>query len=171
MKFEKDIILNINKNIFDRLKTCVQNSAPNEAFGLILGPEPNEIELTNPGEFQYQYLAEIFECIESDRSSPVDFLMENVEELYQIIRNAKEKHNRRVLSIFHSHPAGAHPSGFDVDYMKLLNGFHDMVLKSSIMIKIPFKNQIWTIMDGQNYKLNGFIYLEEEVQQIQLIIG
>ncbi|MHA2390547.1 MAG: Mov34/MPN/PAD-1 family protein [Promethearchaeota archaeon] len=170
MRFEKDIILYISQEIFEHLRKCVQNSAPNEAFGLILGPKPNEIELTNPGEFQYQYLAEIFECIESDRSSPVDFLMENVEELYQIIRNAKEKYNRRVLSIFHSHPAGANPSGFDINYMKLLNSFHETVLNSPVMMKTAFKNQIWTIMDGENYNINGFIYLEEEVQQIQLKI-
>ena len=170
MKFQKDIILFISQDTFERLKSCVQKSSPNEAFGLILGPKPKEITLNNSREFQYHYIAEIFECIKSDKSSPVDFLMENIEELYNIIKDAYMKYNRRVLSIFHSHPAGSHPSGFDLNYMKYLDEFYNEVLNSSVMMKIPIKNQIWTIMDANNSDINGFIYLEREVQQIQIII-
>jgi proteasome lid subunit RPN8/RPN11 len=103
MKFQKDIIFNILPEIHRKLKDCVQSASPNEAFGLILGPQPKEITLSNHGEFQYRYFAEIFECVKSDQSSPVNFLMENIEELYRIIKDANEKYNRRVLSIFHSH--------------------------------------------------------------------
>ncbi len=170
MKFQKDIIFYINPEIYENLKVCVQNASPNEAFGLVLGPQPKEIALNNPDEFQYHYFAEILECVKSDQSSPVNFLMENIEELYRIIKNANEKYNRRVLSIFHSHPAGSHPSGFDINYMEYLDNFYKTVLNSSLMTKIPIKNQIWTIMDGSNFEMNGYIYLEKEIQQIQLKI-
>ncbi len=170
MKKQGDIILIIKQPIFESLKLCVQKAYPNESFGLIFGSKPKEIPLKNPGEFQYYYIAEVFECIQSDRSSPVDFLMENIEELYRVINNANKKHNARVLSIFHSHPSGSYPSGFDINYMKFLDDFYRKVLNSPIPIKMPIKNQIWTIMDGSNFDINGFIYLENEIQQIQLRI-
>ena len=171
MKFEKDIVLFINQEVYEKMKRCVEKASPNEAFGLIFGPKPQEIPLNNPNEFQYYYKGEIFECIESDKSSPIDFLMENIEELYKIIKNAHDKYNKRVLSIFHSHPAGAYPSGFDINYMKYLDEFYNNVLNSPIMVKIAIKNQIWTIMDSTDFKVNGFIYLENEIQQIQLEIN
>jgi hypothetical protein len=54
--------------------------------------------------------------------------------------------------------------------MKFLDDFYRKVLNSPIPIKMPIKNQIWTIMDGSNFDINGFIYLENEIQQIQLQI-
>ena len=171
MKYQKDIVFYIDPEIYGNMKGCVQNASPNEAFGLILGPQPKEIILDNPGKYQYHYFGEIIECIRSDQSSPVKFLMENIEELYRIIKNANEKYKRRVLSIFHSHPVGSYPSGFDVNYMEYLDDFYETVLNSSLMTKVPFKNQIWTIMDGSNFEINGFIYLEEEIQQIQLKVS
>jgi len=33
-----------------------------------------------------------------------------------------------------------------------------------------FKNQIWSIMDASNYKLNSFIYLNKELKQINVKI-
>jgi proteasome lid subunit RPN8/RPN11 len=170
MKLQQDIIFLISPEIYESLKICVQKAYPNESFGLIFGSKPKEIPLKNTGEFQYHYIAEVFECIKSDRSSPVDFLMENIEELYRVINNASKKFNARVLSIFHSHPSGSYPSGFDINYMKYLDEFHRKVLESPIPIKIPISNQIWTIIDGSNFDINGFIYLENEVQQIQLRI-
>lgn len=170
MKYEKDIILFISQEIYEKIKRCVEKASPNESFGLLIGPKPREIILEVPNEFQYHYNAELFECIESDKSSPVDFLMENIEELYRIIQNAYEKYNRRVLSIFHSHPAGAYPSGFDIKYMKYLYKFYNTVLNSPVMVKTAIKNQIWTIMDSSDFNLNGFIYLEKQVQQIRLEI-
>jgi len=170
MKFEKNLIFHINQEIFEKLKKCVLKASPNESFGLILGPKPLEIPLENPGEFQYHFLAEAFECIESDDSSPVHFMLENVEELNRIIKNANQKYNMRVLSIFHSHPGGAYPSGFDVNYMKFLDEFHNVLLNSPRMLKTPIKNQIWTIMDASNNELNGFIYLQGEYLQVNVQI-
>ena len=96
----------------------------------------------------------------SSEKSPVSFLMDNTEELFKIIENAKKKYNRRILSIFHSHPSGAHPSGFDINYMEFLDKFYSKV----------YKNQIWTIMDSSNKDLNGFIYLHDEIMQIAIEI-
>ena len=33
-----------------------------------------------------------------------------------------------------------------------------------------FKNQIWTIMDSQNKQINGFIYLNDELMQIKIVM-
>jgi len=170
MKYEKDIILFISQEIYEKMKSCVVKASPNESFGLLIGPKPKEVILEDSNEFQYHYNIDLFECVESDKSSPVDFLMENIEELYRIIKNAFEKYNRRVLSIFHSHPAGAYPSGFDIRYMKYLYKFYNTVLNSSVMVKTAIRNQIWTIMDSSDFKLNGFIYLEKKIQQIRLEI-
>jgi len=170
MKLEKDLILFLTKEIYERMKNCVRNSSPNEAFGLILGPAPKEIALSSPGEFQYHYIGEIFECIKSSEASPVSFLIDNTPELFKIIESAMKKYNQRLLSIFHSHPSGTHPSGFDLHYMKFLVESYKKLYNSKYKVRVGIKNQIWTIMDGNNFKMNGFIYLEEEIQQIQLII-
>ncbi len=170
MKFQKDIILIITKGIFDKIIRCVEITYPNEAFGLILGSQPKEISLRFPNEFQYRYTANNFECIESSEKSPVSFLMENTTKLFSIWEEAIKKYNFRVLSIFHSHPYGAHPSGFDINYMKFLDDSYSKVYNSSYKAKIGVKNQIWTIMDASNKDLNGFIYLHNELMQIAIEI-
>lgn len=147
----------INQEIFEQLKLCVINAKPNEACGLIFG----DIEQGKVAEsFQYLYYTKKFDCIEPDKKSPVKFLIKNIEKLNKLFYNAYQNHNLRLISIFHSHPSGAHPSRFDVENMKLLDEFDNRA----------FRNQIWTIMDGNNYKLNGFIYLEKELQQINVKI-
>ncbi len=168
MKFQKDIILFIESKILETISRCVDNSNPNEAFGLILGPQPKEIPLEFDEGFQYHYYGEKFECIESSEKSPVSFLMDNTIKLFEIFEEAILKYNLRVLSIFHSHPSGAHPSGFDINYMKFLNESHDKVYNSVYNVRIGFKNQIWTIMDSDNKELNGFIYINEELIQISI---
>jgi len=160
LKFQKDIILFIDTSIIDKIKKCVENSYPNETFGLILGPRPNQIPQEDPEAYQYHYIGEIFECVEPSEQSPVSFFMDNTEELFRILENAKNKYNRRVLSIFHSHPSGAYPSGFDRNYMKFLDNSYSKI----------YKNQIWTIMDASNKDLNGFIYLYDELMQISIEI-
>jgi len=160
MKFQKDITLFIDSKILETISRCVDNSYPNEAFGLILGPQPKEIQLDFDEGFQYHNYGEKFECIESSEKSPVSFLMDNTEELFKIHENAKNKYNRRVLSIFHSHPSGAYPSGIDRNYMKILDESYSKV----------YKNQIWTIMDASNKDLNGFIYFHDELMKISLEI-
>lgn len=145
----------INQETFEQLKLCVKNARPNEACGLIFGDIEQRKVIDG---FQYLYFTKKFDCIEPDRKSPVEFLIINIEKLNQIFYNASQNHNLRLVSIFHSHPSGAHPSGYDLQNMKLLDKFENKA----------FKNQIWTIMDGNNYKLNGFIYLEKELQQIKV---
>jgi len=73
MRFEKDIILQINGEIRNQLITCVKKATPNEACGLIFG-SINQIK--NPkkeNDYFYQYEAKRFECIESDHKSPIAF--------------------------------------------------------------------------------------------------
>ncbi len=166
MKYEKDIILFISSNIFERMKNCVKNTHPNEAFGLILGPKPREVLLNTKDEFQYHYFGEKFECIESSEKSPVSFLIDNTIKLYEIMDKSMKKYDRRVLSIFHSHPSGNQPSGSDIKNMKFLDSAYKKLYNSSYKLRIGFKNQIWLIMDSSNYDLNGFIYLEGEILQI-----
>ncbi|MBD3255836.1 MAG: hypothetical protein GF383_12135 [Candidatus Lokiarchaeota archaeon] len=167
MKFERDLILIIDNKIFEKMKNCVESAQPNEAFGLILGPNPKEIPLEPPGEFQYKYLGKRFECIESNKKSPVSFFVNNTEKLYKIINKANKKSNIRVLSIFHSHPSGAYPSSVDQNYMKFLDKIGDKKYSGKKIAKI-FKNQIWTIMDAISKELNGFILLNGILMQIKI---
>ncbi|MFX1393306.1 MAG: Mov34/MPN/PAD-1 family protein [Promethearchaeota archaeon] len=169
MKYEKDMIFFITEDILEKMKKCVDKAKPHEAFGLILGPEPKEITLDKPEEFQYHSYGEIFECIESNEESPVSFFVDNSERLFEIMENARIKNKRRVLSLFHSHPGGAHPSGFDKKYMKFFDELSEVEYKGKQVTKI-YKNQIWTIMNAENKVLNGFIYLEKEFMQINIQI-
>ncbi|TFG23988.1 MAG: hypothetical protein EU529_05670 [Promethearchaeota archaeon] len=151
MKLLEDIKFIIDDEIFKKLTTCVKNASPYEACGLIFG-EINEKKVEDG--FQYHYLGQKFECIESTNKSTVAFLIDNIEELNEIYKTAAEKYNKRLISIFHSHPAGSYPSGVDTDNMEHLNEFK------------LFKNLIWTIMSAGNYDLNGFIYFNKEFYQI-----
>lgn len=158
MKVEKDIIININHNIIDNLINCVKKASPNEACGLIFG-DIKEVQV-NEG-FQYHYIAKNFECFESDKKSPVSFLIENIERLNEVWQNAAQKYNLRLISIFHSHPAGSSPSGVDHDNMQFLDNCGNRA----------FKNQIWTIMDAQNFNLNAYIYYKEEIMKVTVEIN
>jgi proteasome lid subunit RPN8/RPN11 len=159
MRKEKDILMIIPQQIFDEFKACVSKSKPNEACGLIFG-DIKELHVKEG--FQYHYITKKFKCIESTRKSTVSFLMDNVEILNKIFQESAQLYNLRLISIFHSHPAGAgaHPSGVDDSNMKFLDNCGNKA----------FKNQIWTIMDAGSYDLNGFIYLNNQLLQIQLHI-
>ena len=135
-------------------KICIKKASPYEACGLIFG-DIREINISEEG-FQYHYIGQIFECIESTKKSTVAFLIDNIEELNKIYQNAAKKYNMRLISIFHSHPGGTYPSGEDTKNMKYLEGFK------------AFKNLIWTIMNAENYDLNGFIYFNNEFWQIAI---
>ncbi len=156
MKLLEDIKFIIDDKILKKLTKCVKNASPYEACGLIFG-EINEKKVEDG--FQYHYLGQRFECIKSTNKSTVAFLIDNIEELNELYKTAAEKYNKRLISIFHSHPAGSSPSGVDTDNMKHLNEFK------------LFKNLIWTIMSAGNYDLNGFIYLNEEFFQILVEIN
>lgn len=158
MKFEKDILIIVNQNIIDNLKICVKNASPNEACGLIFG-DIKEVQVSEG--FQYHYIAKKFECLESDKKSPVSFLIENIERLNEVWQNAAQKFSLRLISIFHSHPAGSSPSGVDHDNMEFLDNCGNRA----------FKNQIWTIMDAQNFNLNAYIYYNEEIMKVAVEVN
>ena len=86
--------------------------------------------------------------------------MNNIEVLFEFISKFNDDYRLKLVSIFHSHPYGAHPSGFDDRYMKYLHNFPQKA----------FKNCIWTIMDASNNDLNGFFYLDNEIIQIDVIV-
>ena len=153
MKIHKDIKIIINEEIFEKLVLCVKNASPYEACGLIFG-EIEEVKVEEG--FQYHYIGQMFECIESTKKSTVAFLIDNIEELNEIYQTAARKYNKRLVSIFHSHPGGAYPSGVDTSNMKHLNDFK------------AFRNLIWTIMSASNKKLNGFIYFNMEFFQVKI---
>ncbi|MFX1256747.1 MAG: Mov34/MPN/PAD-1 family protein, partial [Promethearchaeota archaeon] len=100
-------------------------------------------------------------CVESNKKSPVSFFIENIEELNRIFQDASQKFNLQLISIFHSHPAGAYPSGADLRNMEFLDNFENRA----------FRNQIWTIMDATNKKINGFIFFNKELMQINVEIN
>ncbi|MFO8018356.1 MAG: Mov34/MPN/PAD-1 family protein [Promethearchaeia archaeon] len=158
MEFQKDIKIFINQPLFNKIKECVRNAEPNEACGLVFG-EIKEVEVDSG--FQYHYIAKKFECIESNKKSHVSFLMDNFEELNRVFQNAFEEYHLRLISIFHSHPSGAYPSGVDTKNMRFLDNCGNRA----------FKNQIWTIMDAKTQELNGFIYFQKEFLKIDVKIA
>ena len=154
MKFEKDIILTINKELFEDIKHCVENAYPNEACGLIFGKILEQQKHNRKDEYSYYFNGYRFECIESSYKSPVAFLMDDYEKLIQLSK--KYSKDFQLLSIFHSHPVSAYPSGVDIPYMK--NYYESGIAK--------FKHLIWTIIDVKCEKLNGFMFILEELKQI-----
>ncbi|MFX1387904.1 MAG: Mov34/MPN/PAD-1 family protein [Promethearchaeota archaeon] len=161
MKYEKDIILFIDKEFFEDIKRCVKKSSPNEACGLIFG---QIIEIKKPkseSDYSYYYNAYKFKCIESSHKSPVAFLMDDYTKLIKLSNTYSRELNFQLLSIFHSHPGSAYPSGVDIPYIE---GYY----KSGIT---KFKHLIWTIMDAKREELNGFIYIFDEIKQISVQIS
>ncbi|MFX1503645.1 MAG: Mov34/MPN/PAD-1 family protein [Promethearchaeota archaeon] len=158
MKHEKDIILLMNTDLLRKIKQCVKIAHPNEACGLIFG-KILENQKSN-GEFEYQYKGYKYECIESSEKSPVAFLMDDYKKLIDISASYSHNFNYQLLSIFHSHPGSAYPSGVDIPYM-------ERYYKSGIT---KFKHLIWTIMDANTEELNGFIYIFDEIKQISFQI-
>lgn len=160
MKYEKDIILFIDEEFLNRIKQCVKNASPNEACGLIFGQINEHQKPNSDDEYSYYYNAYKFECIESSHKSPVAFLIDDYSKLIKLSNTYSKELNYQLLSIFHSHPGNAFPSGVDIPYME---GYY----KSGIT---KFKHLIWTIMDANNEELNGFIYIFDEIRQILIQI-
>jgi len=167
MKFENDMIIFVTKNIYEKIKECVDSAQPNESCGLIFGESEEKKNPDLEDDYFYYYKAKHFVCIKSDRKSAVAFLIEGSEEIDSIIFNNTNK-NQKLISIFHSHPAGAHPSGIDLNHMERYDSSKRIYLgKPQLRL---LKLQIWTIMDANNYELNAFIYLNKEIIQINLQI-
>ena len=158
MKFEKDIKLRIPEEIYNKMIECVRNAHPNEACGLLFGKK-REIGIQE-NEFVYEYLGSKFICIESDEKSPIAFLIKNEEKLNEIFIEAYKDFNMKLISIFHSHPLGNHPSRTDIKNMKMLD-------KSNLK---SYKYSIWSIMDSTNNSINGFMYYNDNLVQIDIKI-
>jgi proteasome lid subunit RPN8/RPN11 len=162
MEFENDIKLILSEKIVNELKECNKKSAPIEACGLIFG----KIKTFQISEDNYQvhYIGIQFYCLKSNIESVSSFnLIRDTDKYYEIHEDAVNKKGLRLISIFHSHPAPAHPSSIDIDNMKYLD-------KDIGKIKNPFKNQIWTIMNMKSEELNGFIYYNGNLLKIDLQI-
>lgn len=159
MKFQKDITLLLPARILDELKHCVNNASPNEACGFVFG-DIEEIKLSDGSGYQYCYVAKKFKCFESNKKSTVAFLINNFEEFNNVFRQAAEEFGLKLISVFHSHPSGSHPSGTDTNHMKFLD---NCGLSS-------FKYLVWIIIDAYNKELNGFIYFNKEVMEVAIKI-
>ena len=157
MDYQDNLKIFLDNEILEKMIKCVKKAYPNEACGLIFG---DIIKVDDLIEYEIHYVGKKFNCFESDRKSPVAFLIDNFEELNSIFLEASQKHELKLISIFHSHPAGAYPSGTDKNHMLFLD---DCVNRA-------FKNQIWTIMDASNEELNGFIYFNKEFKRVEVKI-
>jgi proteasome lid subunit RPN8/RPN11 len=152
---EKDIIFHVSKNILPFFIKCVKNASPNEASGLIFG---NVEQYKQMEEYQYHYFSKYFECVESNYKSPVAFLLNDDELLYQIALNVELQQDLRLIGVFHSHPSGTTPSSVDYNAMKM---FYDANITK-------FKHLIWIIMDSQNNEISGFMIFKSALTQVQV---
>lgn len=161
MRFEKDIKLVLSGEIIERLRICVDNASPNEACGLIFG---NIKEIRNPAkqnDFFYHYIGKKFHCLESDKKSPVAFLIDNFDKLGEIYSEAYNKYHMNLVSIFHSHPGNSnYPSGVDERNMERLESYPFK----------HFKGVIWSIMAAKNDDLKAFMLLQGELIRIDIVI-
>jgi proteasome lid subunit RPN8/RPN11 len=160
MKYEKDIILFIDEEILEDIINCVEKASPNEACGLIFG-KIEELKIPNrENEYSYNYYTYKFECIESSHKNPVAFLMDDYEKLVNISDYYSKNFNYQMFSIFHSHPGSAYPSGIDIPYIE--NYYRSE--------RSTFKHIIWTLMSAESKELNGFIFIENELNKIAVKI-
>ncbi len=154
MRFENDIVFVITEDLIKILDNCIENAYPNEACGFFFG---NIQEINDSGNFKYRYNSEIFQCIESSMSSPASFLMDNDLKLLESNITFKKK-DQKLVAIFHSHPTGAHPSSIDKKSMKY---YHNCGIKK-------FTHLVWVIVDSKNKRINGFMYLDNKLNQIRI---
>ncbi|MFX0076377.1 MAG: Mov34/MPN/PAD-1 family protein [Candidatus Hermodarchaeota archaeon] len=158
MKYEKDLILYLDEKVLADIIKCVENASPNEACGLLFG-KIQEIKIPDrEEEFSYYYNAFKFECVESLNKNPIAFLMDDYIRLVNLSDSYTEDYDYQLLSIFHSHPGSAYPSGIDLPYMES----HHKGKTSKL------KHIIWTIMNAENKELNGFIFIENELNKISI---
>ena len=136
----------ISKAFVNKLYDWVEENEPYEACAMLVGTIKQRIAIV-----------EEVVLMENIRKSTGSFEM-NPESMLKVYQDAEEK-NQELVSIFHSHPGGSYPSGVDRHNMEHLNNFK------------AFKNLIWTIMDAGNNDLNGFIYFNEELLQVDVQIN
>lgn len=162
MKRENDIKLILPLTVIENLKKCNKNAIPIESCGLIFG-EIRKVDI-NSESHQIHYIGKNFYCLKSNVESFGSFnLIQDSEKYFEIHQEAVIQNGLRLVSIFHSHPVPAYPSSIDVENMKYLD-------RNIGPVKNPFKNQIWTIMDMETEEINGFIYFNKELMQVDLQI-
>jgi len=159
MRFEKDIVFYIRKNIVEKINTCIKLASPNEASGYILG-NIQEVNKNN-GDFSYNYDSVSFHCIESSLGSTVSFLLDNDQKILELSEHLAKNENLKLIAILHSHPAGTTPSSTDKNSMKI---YHESGFKN-------FAHLVWIIVDSRNKKMNGFIYLSNKLTKIKLVVS
>jgi proteasome lid subunit RPN8/RPN11 len=158
MRFEEDIIFLISRDLIISINKCIEKAYPNESCGFIFGDIQ---EFNDKGNFKYKYYSKFFQCIESSRTSPVSFLIDNDDQILELSNLTLNKKDLNLLAIFHSHPAGAKPSSIDKKCMKY---YHNCGIKK-------FTHLIWIIVDSRNKDINGFIYLDNKLTQIKIEVS
>jgi len=159
MRFEKDIVFNINTDIIKNIDNCIKLTFPNEASGYILGSIQEVIK--DSGDYSYNYNSVSFHCIESGVESTVSFILDNDQKILELSEHLMKNKKLKLIAVLHSHPAGATPSSTDKHNMKY---YHNSGLKK-------FTHLIWIIVDSRNRKMNGFLYLNNKLTQIKLIVS
>jgi proteasome lid subunit RPN8/RPN11 len=158
MRLEKDIVFIMGRGLIRKIDKCIEKAYPNEACGFIFGDIQ---EINNTGDFKYMYYSKIFQCIESSKSSPVAFLLDNDQKILELSKNISNDKKLKLLAIFHSHPAGAKPSSID---KKCMQYYHNCGIKK-------FTHLIWIIVDSRNKDVNGFFYLDNKLTQIKIEVN
>lgn len=162
MKKENDIKLILPLSIVDILKKCKRKTMPIESCGLLFG-EITKVQI-NTEKHQIHYVGKKFYCLKSNFESLGSFnLIQDSDKYFEIHQEAVIRNKLRMISIFHSHPVQAYPSSIDEENMKFLD-------RDVGTVKNPFKNQIWTIMEMDTEEINGFIFFNKELMQIDLQI-
>ncbi|MFX0048986.1 MAG: Mov34/MPN/PAD-1 family protein [Candidatus Hermodarchaeota archaeon] len=157
MRFEKDIVFVINQDLISKINKCIKKAYPNEASGFLFGDIE---EVNNDSDFRYKYYSKSFQCIQSSVLSPVSFSIDNNNKIIELSNKIK-KEGLKLLAIFHSHPAGAYPSNIDRKSMKY---YHNCGIKK-------FAHLVWIIVNSRNKKINGFIYLDNNLTQIKIEVS
>ncbi|MBD3353473.1 MAG: hypothetical protein GF364_18465 [Candidatus Lokiarchaeota archaeon] len=152
----KNYELRITESQYSQLVQIAKKAYPNESAGLIFGNVSHENE-ENKDETFYIYVCKKIEEFESSKPSPVYFLLNDVELVYRKWNQAQEE-GYSLISIYHSHPNTAYPSGIDADYMQ--------------NIARVYPNIIWTIYGNGSKELNGFILdSDTKIKRVKIQIG
>lgn len=158
MRFEKDIVFILNKDIVSKINKYIHESYPNEACGFLLG---DIVESSIHGDFKYTYCCEKIQNIESSIISPASFLLDNDEKILELSNIMIKEEGLKLIAVFHSHPSGANPSNFDKKTMKY---YHNCGIKK-------YAHLVWLIVDSRNKHINGFMYLNNRLTQIEIIVN
>lgn len=146
MKVSKTRQIVLNEDQFITLKKISKTALPNESAALIFG----EIKTAKN---ELVYIGQKIEAVDSTTPSPVAFLIGDLEHLYSLWSKAQDQ-GYRLLSIFHSHPSGAWPSGTDKRYMK--------------NIDLVYPGIIWIIYGNGDDEFKAFIYQNQKFHRVNL---